>query len=185
MRVVDTVLLSQLVVHFHGRRGERQQKNIAAIGPLMPNALNGHAINTPLRQAHFLAQVCEESYALSDMREEASGREYEGRAKSLGNTRPGDGVRFKGRGLIQVTGRANYEKLGDELGLDLLSSPKAAEEPQVAVDSACQYWTDRHLNSYADKDDIKGVTRRVNGKRLLGLKERNAYLVLAKTLLGA
>ena len=74
MRVVDTVLLSQLVVHFHGRRGERQRKNIAAIGPLMPSALNSYAINTPLRQAHFLAQVCEESYALSDMREEASGR---------------------------------------------------------------------------------------------------------------
>ena len=75
MRVVDTVLLSQLVVHFHGRRGERQRKNIAAIGPLMPNALNSYAINTPLRQAHFLAQVCEESYALSDMREEAIGRD--------------------------------------------------------------------------------------------------------------
>ena len=185
MRVVDTVLLSHLVVHFHGRRGERQRKNIAAIGPLMPSALNSYAINTPLRQAHFLAQVCEESYALSDMREEASGREYEGRVKSLGNTEPGDGVRFRGRGLIQVTGRANYSKLGDELGLDLLSNPKVAEEPLTAVYSACQYWTDHHLNAFADKDDIKGITRRVNGKRLLGLKERNAYLVKAKALLGA
>ena len=185
MRLIDTTLLNQLVVHFHHRRGERQKRNIAAIGPLMPGTLNTYAINTPLRQAHFLAQVCEESYALSDMREEASGEEYEGRVKSLGNTQPGDGIRFKGRGLIQVTGRANYARLGEELGLDLLTNPKVAEEPEVAVSSACQFWTDRHLNYLADKDDIRGITRRVNGKRMLGLKERSHYLARAKTLLGA
>ena len=184
MRAVDTVLLSQLVAHYHGSREARQRRNIAAIGPLMPAALTAHAINTPLRQAHFLAQVCEESYALSDMEEEASGAEYEGRAKSLGNTQPGDGVRFKGRGIIQVTGRANYRRLGHELHLNLLSNPRLAEAPQVAVDGACQYWTDRHLNALADKDDIRGITRRVNGKRMLGLKERSHYLERAKKLLG-
>ena len=183
MRVVDTAFLTRLVAHYGGKRGERQRRNIAAIGPLMPGALNHYAINTPLRQAHFLAQVCEESYALSDMEEEASGAEYEGRVASLGNTQPGDGARFKGRGLIQVTGRANYRKLGDELHLDLLTNPKVAGEPQVAVSSACQYWADHHLNVLADKDDIQGITRRVNGKRMLGLRERSRYLQRAKQLL--
>lgn len=86
-----------------------------------------HSITTPLRQAHFLAQVCEESYGLSDMKEEASGAEYEGRVRSLGNTHKGDGVKYKGRGLIQVTGRANYRHVGNELHLLLVSHPEMAE----------------------------------------------------------
>ena len=149
----------------------------------MPAALTGSAINTPLRQAHFLAQVCEESYALSEMEEEVSGAEYEGR-RALGNTHPGDGSRYKGRGLIQVTGRANYRQLSEELHLDLLTNPRVVGEPQVAVTSACRYWTDHHLNALADKDDIRAITRIVNGKRMLGLRERSRYLDRAKHLLG-
>ena len=184
MRPVDATLLSQLVPTYHGARGIRQQGNIRQVGLHLPAALTRFSINTMLRQAHFLAQVCEESWGLSDLKEEASGKEYEGR-KNLGNTRPGDGVRYKGRGLVQLTGRANYAKTGRELDLNLVDDPGLAETASVAVDTACLYWADHHLNKFADLDDIQAITRRVNGKRMLGLKERTAYLVKAKALLGA
>ena len=184
MRLVDATLLSQLVPTYHGARGIRQQVNVRQVGLYLPAALIRFSINTVLRQAHFLAQVCEESWGLSDLKEEASGKEYEGR-KNLGNTRPGDGVRFKGRGLVQLTGRANYAKTGKELDLNLVDNPELAETASVAVDTACLYWVDHHLNKFADLDDIQAITRRVNGKRMLGLRERTAYLVKAKALLGA
>lgn len=184
MRAVDSILLSELVPHYHGKRGLRQHANMIAVGPYMSMTMTGYSITTPLRQAHFLAQVCEESYGLSDLKEEASGAEYEGRVQSLGNIHKGDGIKYKGRGLIQVTGRANYRRLGHELDLLLVSHPSLAEEPKISVEIACQYWTDHHLNILADVDDIKGITRRVNGHRMLGLKERTQYLVKAKALLG-
>ncbi len=184
MRLVDATLLSQLVPTYHGARGIRQQGNIRQVGLYLPATLTRFSINTSLRQAHFLAQVCEESWGLSDLKEEASGKEYEGR-KDLGNTRPGDGMRYKGRGLVQLTGRANYTKTGRELNLNLVDDPGLAETAPVAVNTACLYWSDHHLNKFADLDDIQAITRRVNGKRMLGLKERTAYLVKAKALLGA
>ena len=149
----------------------------------MPATLLRYGITTLLRQAHFLAQVCEESWGLSDMKEELSGSEYQGR-KDLGNTHPGDGVRYKGRGLIQLTGRANYAKTGNELSLNLIDRPELAETPAIAVETACRYWTDRRLNQLADHDDLKGITRRVNGRKMLGLPSRARYLARAKTLLG-
>lgn len=185
MRTVDSTLLSQLVERYRGRRAHRQHDIIVAIGPFMPGALVHSGITSFLRQAHFLAQVCEESFGLSDLREEASGREYEGRVRSLGNTHKGDGVRFKGRGLIQVTGRSNYKRIGEELDLDLVAHPELAETAAIAVSTACRYWTDHHLNALADNDDIKGITRIVNGHRMLGLKERGQYLARAKELLGS
>ncbi len=183
MRLVDATLLSQLLPTYHGARGIRQQANIRQVGLHLPAALTRFSINTMLRQAHFLAQVCEESWGLSDLKEEASGAEYEGR-KTLGNTRPGDGIRYKGRGLVQLTGRANYDRAGRELDLNLVDHPELAETASVAVDTACLYWSDHHLNKLADLDDIQAITRRVNGKRMLGLKARTAYLVKAKALLG-
>lgn len=87
MRSVDATLLAQRVPPYHGARGTRQQTNIQSVGRFLPAALMRYAIATPLRQAHFLAQVCEESWGMSDLKEEATGSEYEGR-KSLGNTRP-------------------------------------------------------------------------------------------------
>lgn len=184
MRPVDMTLLSQLVSTYHGPRGVRQQANIRMVGLYLPPALTRYAITTLLRQAHFLAQVCEESWGMSDLKEEEDGSEYEGR-KSLGNTQTGDGARFKGRGLIQLTGRANYIKVGKELNLNLVDRPDLAETADVAVNTACQFWTDRHLNRLADLDDLKSITHKVNGKHLRGLKERARYLALAKKLLGS
>ena len=184
MRAVDAKLLSQLVPTYHGNRGIRQQANIQMVGLHMPAALTRYAITTLLRQAHFLAQVCEESWGMSDLKEESSGKEYEGR-KNLGNTQPGDGVRFKGRGLIQLTGRANYSRIGRELDLNLVDHPELAETAAVAVDTACLFWSDHHFNRLADHDDLKAITRKVNGKHMRGLKERARYLALAKSLLGS
>lgn len=183
MHLIDSTLLSKLVPVYRGPRGVRQQANIRAISVFLPATLLRYSVTSQLRQAHFLAQVCEESWGLSDMKEEQSGAEYEGR-KNLGNTHPGDGVRFKGRGLIQLTGRANYQRMGHELNLDLVGSPGLAETPAVAVETACRYWLDRKLNQLADLDDLKGITRRVNGRLMLGLKARATYLARAKTLLG-
>lgn len=106
------------------------------------------------RAAAFLAQVGHESGSLHYVREIASGRAYEGR-KDLGNTERGDGIRFKGRGLIQITGRANYQKLDDawKLNGSLISNPHLLESASYAVRSACWYWADRDLNSIADHPD--------------------------------
>ena len=95
----------------------------------------------------------------------ASGKAYEGRG-DLGNTEPGDGVRFKGRGLIQLTGRANYTSYGQAIGQDLIhgvNMNKVADDPKMAVDVACWFWSSRHLNSHADQDDLNKITRRING----------------------
>ncbi|MGI4745811.1 MAG: glycoside hydrolase family 19 protein [Janthinobacterium lividum] len=182
MHLIDTTLLSKMVPVYRGARGVRQQANIRAISMFLPATLLRYGVTTQLRQAHFLAQVCEESWGLSDMKEERSGAEYQGR-KDLANTQPGDGVRFKGRGLIQLTGRANYQRMGHELDLDLVGTPELAETPAVAVETACRYWLDKGLNQLADLDDLKGITRRINGRLMLGLKQRATYLARAKALL--
>ena len=179
---IDANILTKLAPHYTGARAERQATNIRLAGPFFPAALARHDITTLLRKAHFLAQVCEESWGFSDMKEEASGEEYEGRA-DLGNTSPGDGPLYKGRGFIQLTGKANYRTYGKALGLDLLRHPELAENPRNAVESACEYWTKRHLNPLADKDDLSTITRRINGRHMRGLAKRAAYLVQAKRLL--
>ena len=74
--------------------------------------------------------------------------------------------------MIQLTGRTNYAKTGNELNLDLVGQPGLAETPAVAVETACRYWADHNLNCLADRDDLKGITRRVNGRKMLGLPAR-------------
>ncbi|UQV48125.1 glycoside hydrolase family 19 protein [Janthinobacterium lividum] len=138
-------------------------------------------ITTPARQASFLSQVGHESGQLLYVRELASGQAYEGRA-DLGNVQPGDGVRFRGRGLLQVTGRANYAACGKALGLDLLAQPALLEQTVNACRSAGWFWQTKGLNALADAGDQERVTRRINGG-VNGLAERLALYREARKVL--
>lgn len=144
-------------------------------------AMQEFDINTPARQASFIAQVGHESGQFVYVRELASGAAYEGRA-DLGNTHLGDGVRYKGRGLIQVTGRSNYEACGHALGLDLLTNPELLELPVNAARSAAWFWRTHGLNQLADAGDQVAVTRRVNGGTN-GLAERLAFFEVAEKVI--
>lgn len=139
-------------------------------------------ITTSLRMAHYLAQVAHESAELKYTKELASGAEYEGR-KDLGNTSRGDGVRYKGRGLIQLTGKANYKAYKEYCGFDVVAKPELLEQPLGATRSSMWYWQTHGLNALSDKDDIKAVTRRINGG-YNGLADREKYLTRAKKALG-
>ncbi|WNG52940.1 glycoside hydrolase family 19 protein [Archangium minus] len=141
--------------------------------PYLNAAMVEADINTPKRQAAFLAQLAHESDQLRSMEERNSGADYEGR-KDLGNTHPGDGKRYKGRGPIQLTGRTNYRAAGKALGIDLENNPKRAADPDVGFRTAAWFWKSRNLNSYADAGNFREVTRRVNGG-YNGLASREAY----------
>ncbi|OEZ89639.1 chitinase class I [Janthinobacterium sp. HH106] len=144
-------------------------------------AMSEFSIDTPLRQAAFLAQVGHESGQLRYVRELASGTAYEGRV-DLGNVVAGDGVRFKGRGLLQVTGRANYAACGVALDIDLLAAPQLLEQTTFACRSAGWFWQSRGLNRLADAGDQERVTRRINGG-VNGLAERLALYQAARKVL--
>jgi len=154
------------------------EKFLKAINATMQH----YNINTPLRIAHFIAQVLHESGNFFYVREIASGAAYEGR-KDLGNTVAGDGIRFRGRGLIQITGRANYTTLAKELGLDCVNHPEVLELPINACMSAGWFWNKSNLNKYADLDDIKTITKRINGGTN-GMADRLAKLDKIKSALG-
>jgi putative chitinase len=145
------------------------------------DAMQEFDINTPARQASFIAQVGHESGQFVYVREIASGAAYEGR-KDLGNTHPGDGVRYKGRGLLQITGRDNYIACGHALGLDLLANPELLEAPVNAARSAAWFWRMHGLNQLADAGDQVRVTKRINGGTN-GLAERLAYFDVAAKVL--
>lgn len=151
------------------------------VADAMPAICDDYGLMTPLRQAHFLAQCAHESAGMRTTVEYASGRAYEGRA-DLGNTKSGDGVKFKGRGLIQLTGRANYAKYGAALGVDLIADPEAAARFPVAIETAALYWKMHGLNRFADADDVNTITKRINGG-YNGLADRKNYLALAKRAL--
>ena len=105
-----------------------------------------YSINDNDEIAAFIAQVGHESGQLTYSEEIASGKAYEGR-KDLGNIQKGDGIRFKGRGLIQITGRFNYEKLSKYLNEDFIKNPKLLSTPKYAVASACWFWNFKKLNN--------------------------------------
>lgn len=119
-------------------------------------------INTPQRKAAFLAQIAHESGSLKYVREIADGTAYEGRA-DLGNTKPGDGPRYKGRGLLQITGRANYLSCGIAIGLNLVDYPELLEEPLNACRSAGWFWHTKNLNKDADRNLFATITKKING----------------------
>lgn len=149
-------------------------------------AFRRYGINTALRQAHFLAQILHESGGFRWLEEiwgpTPAQLRYEGR-RDLGNIQPGDGYRYRGRGLIQLTGRANYRRYGELLGLPLEANPDLAARPEHAAMIAGAYWQARGLNSRADRDDLEGITRAINGG-LNGIEDRRRWLERAKRALG-
>lgn len=165
---------------------KRQLDNIAAFGKLLPALMADVRLDTDLRLAHFLAQCAHESDAFCTLREYADGSAYEGRAKTLGNTEPGDGRRFRGRGLIQCTGRRNYMSFEDWaharffLAPDFIGKPAAVETWPWAGWTAAWFWQSHRLNDFADRDDLIGATAVINGGRN-GLASRRAYLAAAKS----
>ena len=159
----------------------------AIAGPLTMH-LPTHGIDTPLRVAAFLAQAAHETAHFRTLAEYGSGdgpdpdqwddyltRLYD-RRTDLGNTPAldGDGELYKGRGIFQLTGRANYETYGRRLGLDLVRQPALAAGGDVSVRIACLYWNDRQLNPLADAGDMRAITRAINGG-LNGLADRLDY----------
>ena len=144
--------------------------------PVLNTAMGRYGIVGTLRVSAFIAQVGHESGQLRYVREiwdpTAQQLGYEGRA-DLGNIVKGDGSKFRGRGLIQITGRANYAACGEALGLDLISKPELLELPQHAAMSAAWFWSTRGLNTLADQKDFAKITRRINGG-LTGQADRQA-----------
>jgi putative chitinase len=140
-----------------------------------------YEIMTLPRMACFMATIGHESASLKHAVEiwgptPAQDR-YEGRA-DLGNTQDGDGSKYRGRGLIQITGRTNYAEASHALGVDLVHDPAQLAEPNFAAISACWWWQAHGCNSLADAGDMQAVTRRVNGG-LNGLADRMAYYARA------
>lgn len=172
------ITLSELheVMPYAGARAEIYLEPLNA-------TMDEFGIDTPDRQAAFLAQIAHESGSLKYVEELASGDAYELRA-DLGNSRIGDGRRFKGRGLLQVTGRANYETCSIALFDDrrLLEHPELLEEPDNAARSAGWFWQSRGLSALADQGQFRLITRRINGG-LNGLADRLACWERAKVVL--
>jgi predicted chitinase len=165
----------------------------ATLFPFLTAALAEFAIDSPARTAAFLAQLAHESGQFRFMEEiwgpTAAQRRYEPAstlASTLGNTEAGDGFRFKGRGPIQITGRANYKRFGDLLGLDLVGEPQRAALPEVAFRMAALFWSKKGLNELADQVSdaaFREITRRINGG-FNGLADRQKFYEKAKTALG-
>jgi predicted chitinase len=149
--------------------------------PFIQQAMQEFDITSYLRETAFLAQLAHESGELRYMEEIASGAAYEGRA-NLGNTHPGDGKRYKGRGPIQLTGRANYTKYGQLLGLDLVNNPTIAATKEVGFRIAGQFWKLNGLNELADQQKFETITRRINGG-INGLPDRIKYYERAKRVM--
>lgn len=154
----------------------------AQLLPHLNRAMQEANIKTPRQQAAFVAQLAQESGGFRWFEELASGQAYEGR-RDLGNTQPGDGVRYKGRGPIQLTGRANYRAAGKALGLDLEGHPELVANPEVGFRVAAWYWNNRNLNDPAERGDFREVTRRINGG-YNGYEARLAYYNRALEVLG-
>ncbi|SOE82099.1 Predicted chitinase [Caballeronia arationis] len=154
--------------------------------PQLQAACDRFSVNSPLRLAAFLAQIGHESMGLSCTREiwgPTPGQiRYEGRA-DLGNTQAGDGKRFMGRGLIQITGRRNYQLASIGLDLDLIAHPKLLEQSANAAMSAAWWWSNHYLNGYADVGQFDRITRVINGGTN-GAAQRLALYGAAKKALG-
>jgi putative chitinase len=161
--MISTTQLAAAMPHATAER-------IAQFFQPLNDAMSESGITTAQCQAAFIAQIAHESGSLVYVRELADGTAYEMRA-DLGNVQPGDGVRFKGRGLLQVTGRANYAACGAALDMDLLAHPELLETPAGACRSAGWFWKTHGLNRYADSDSFGSLTKAINGG-YFGLDDR-------------
>ena len=179
----------------------RETPLMASLALWMNRLCPEYEIDTAKEYCHFLAQACHETDHFRTLREYASGKAYEGRL-DLGNTKPGDGVRFKGRGIFQTTGRANYLQLGIRKGRrDLfINNPELLEQAEYAVWSACEFWQARGLNDVANHGDGDILKKKLRGKVIdvspveyisitinggdRGMAERKKYYAIAQQVLG-
>jgi len=187
---IDASVLSAIVPKVAIYAKVAQQATIIdKFSAMLPELLDRFEVDTPLRIAHLLAQTAHESDSFCTTEEYASGAAYEGRA-DLGNTRPGDGKRYKGRGPIQLTGRANYSRFTVWLWAIIDDCPDFAAHPELVAEfpwagwAVFFFWSTHGLNVYADHDDLAGATKVINGGRN-GLSSRAAFLAKAKIAVGA
>ena len=130
--------------------------------PLLNKYMSEYKITGVYRESAFIAQILHESGKFFYTQEIASGKAYEFR-KELGNTSAGDGVKYKGRGFLQITGKFNYQKISKSLGIDFVNKPELLCLPAYCVESACWMWVNMGLNILADNQEFKTITRRING----------------------
>ena len=153
--------------------------------PALNTAMNRYQILGTKRVAAFIAQIGHESGQLKYVKEiwgaTVAQMRYEGRA-DLGNTQPGDGSKYRGRGLIQITGRANYKACDKALGFDLVNQPELLEKPQHACMSGAWFWATKGLSPLADERKFETITRRINGG-LNGLADRQMLYARALKVL--
>lgn len=152
-------------------------------------AMEAYEINTPERIAAFLAQTTHETLGYTLLHElwgpTATQKLYDppsSKARGLGNIEVGDGFLFRGRGLIQITGRANYQSCGEALALDLIAHPEWLEQHPWAARSAAWWWRNHGCNALADSGEFEALTRRINGG-LNGYSDRLQRWELAKKVL--
>lgn len=168
------------------RVASRPMEPLAEIGSALSKyAARFGLLENPARLANFVGQTCHETGNFRYMREiwgpTKAQMRYEGR-KDLGNTELGDGKRFMGRGMIQITGRANYTEMAMRSGLPILDSPEIVEKPDAAVLISCIWWKKAGINAFADSGDEDGITRRINGGEN-GIADRRKLVGIAKALL--
>lgn len=158
------------------------RKQAEALSEALGLAMHANGINTPARAEMFIAQCAHESGGFQISTEFASGAAYEGR-KDLGNIKPGDGVRFRGRGFIQITGRTNYFNVSKALHRNFLKSPELLAKSPWSSLSAAWWWNNAGCNTLCDsgslEDRLRVVTRRINGG-YNGIKDRRSYLRRAR-----
>ncbi|UAA37909.1 glycoside hydrolase family 19 protein [Paraneptunicella aestuarii] len=189
------------------------EENLAKYLPALNDVLPQFSIDTPLRVAHFIAQVAHESGALRHSVENLNysaaalrsvfgkyfttdemAQEYHRQPERIanvvyanrmgnGDSESGEGWKYRGRGLIQLTGKDNYHSCSQKIGLDLIANPDlVSDDPKVSVSVACWYWNSRNLNEVADNDDVLTVTKKINGGTH-GLDDRKDYLDRCKHVL--
>lgn len=177
---IDSITCDQLSHIMKGASGDTIELHL----PFVNECLNMFEINTALRIQHFLSQCGHESASLRYMHEIASGAEYEGR-RDLGNVNPGDGRKYRGRGPIQLTGRANYTAFFNYIEKpELIDTPENLESDySLAWQASGWFWSEyAKINKWADEDNVEMVTRKVNGG-LNGFEDRKQYLKRAKEII--